>query len=539
MSQFSLPSRRVIGRILGTIAAVGALLTASIVGGAPAAQAATYPGGITSVTTQHTQLDWGQRFKLDFTWAVPNGAKGGDIFSLRLPAELAPAATTSFDLTDEGGNVVANAVWNGTEVVFTLDNFLNGKTKIGGKGYFFVDWVKLPDSADGGNIDLNFGVGIPPLTIEVGPEPGPWIPGPAPVEQDAWKYGWFTDKSEGHLQWGIGLPTRAQGYAGPIVITDVMGVGQKLDQASFEVKAQRFTGPTEDISVTEDVADARWDVTAASDGGFTLTLDTIGAAETRDGVAYSAEFITIYYVVETTAGTPEFTNVVTIKSPSEQLETGELGRVARAGSGGDGDATDPVPAISLKKWSVADGSIDAGDYNTEPKTVEPGAKEALKLTVTNVGDEVLSNVVVADNTLRGPAAINLSCDFSPLGGPSTGTNWDGPFVPGASFECVLELPGMSAGVAHANTATVSAVGAFSGIPVAAEDPWNAVTEPSEPTPVGKPPVDNPTEPVGSSAQGNAGLAVTGVATDGMLALAALLVAGGTAVLLRLNRRRAS
>ena len=46
----------------------------------------------------------------------------------------------------------------------------------------------------------------------------------------------------------------------------------------------------------------------------------------------------------------------------------------------------------------------------------------------------------------GPPLTGLSCDFSPLGGPATGTAWEGVFLPGDAFECTAVLSALAAGL---------------------------------------------------------------------------------------------
>jgi hypothetical protein len=137
----------------------------------------------------------------------------------------------------------------------------------------------------------------------------------------------------------------------------------------------------------------------------------------------------------------------------------------------------PVPAIDIEKWSTVDG-YPAGDYDTAPgKPLVSDAPEAITFTITNTGEEPLVDVVVGDTTQAGPVLTDISCDFSPLGGPATGTTWAGPFAVGATFDCTAMLPGMASNTQHSDTASVDAVGQTSGIPVDDEDQWHGNTPP--------------------------------------------------------------
>lgn len=136
-------------------------------------------------------------------------------------------------------------------------------------------------------------------------------------------------------------------------------------------------------------------------------------------------------------------------------------------------AAPTAPAISIEKWSTEDG-FPLGDFDDAPgKSVTAKTATAITMTVTNTGAEALRDVTVTDETLDGPAMTGLSCDFSPLGGPASGTEWAGPFEVGASFDCTGEVPGLDAGAAHADRASVTGVGVDSGSVVRDADDWHA------------------------------------------------------------------
>lgn len=138
------------------------------------------------------------------------------------------------------------------------------------------------------------------------------------------------------------------------------------------------------------------------------------------------------------------------------------------------------PEVDIEKWSTVDGPV-TGDHDEDPKTIEVGEEQQITFTVTNSGSEDLVNIKVSDETIAGNGRImGLTCDFSALGGPATGTVWAGPFKVGDAFECTGALTGLKAGQKHRDRATVVATGATSGIPVSDKDDWNAVTQPGLP-----------------------------------------------------------
>ncbi|MDR2895176.1 MAG: hypothetical protein LBV30_00755 [Propionibacteriaceae bacterium] len=182
-----------------------------------------------------------------------------------------------------------------------------------------------------------------------------------------------------------------------------------------------------------------------------------------------------------------------------------------------------TPRISVEKFDTLDkDDIKTGDYDdiNNPKVVKPGQKVPISFEVTNNGTEDLINVALSDTTINGTAGKveNISCDFSKLGGPSTGTSWAGPFTVGSKFSCSGTLTALKNGQRHSDLVTVSATGKASGLTVGAHDPWHGRT------------------PGANAATG--GQAVVSVSTGWVivyLAGAAVVIAG--AALLLLRRRR--
>jgi fimbrial isopeptide formation D2 family protein len=132
----------------------------------------------------------------------------------------------------------------------------------------------------------------------------------------------------------------------------------------------------------------------------------------------------------------------------------------------------PTPAITIVKKDAAGN--DADTAATAVDLTKSGGATGLVFTVTNSGTEDLVNVNVTDSVTAGSGTVSgLSCDFSSLGGPSTGTTWAGPFLVGAHFPCTAQLSGVTAGAAHTDVATVTAVGKTSGTPVSDDNPYHA------------------------------------------------------------------
>ncbi|MFK4790666.1 SdrD B-like domain-containing protein [Microbacterium sp. ZW T5_56] len=99
----------------------------------------------------------------------------------------------------------------------------------------------------------------------------------------------------------------------------------------------------------------------------------------------------------------------------------------------------------------ADTQADAVEY---PLTAGTSGPQPVSMIITNTGNVSLADVAVADLTLQGSALTGVSCDFSPLGGPATGTSWSGPFLAGDSFSCTGTLT-MGASEVHNDIASVT------------------------------------------------------------------------------------
>ena len=134
-----------------------------------------------------------------------------------------------------------------------------------------------------------------------------------------------------------------------------------------------------------------------------------------------------------------------------------------------------LPEIDIIKYDVVDGDdMITGDYNDTAKVMTAGRDAEIWMTIVNTGTDDLINVVVTDKTTEGSGTIQgLTCDFSALGGPETGTTWDGPFLPDDSFICKGTLPGLAAGQTHTDVATVTARGVSSEEDVSDSDPWKS------------------------------------------------------------------
>lgn len=195
----------------------------------------------------------------------------------------------------------------------------------------------------------------------------------------------------------------------------------------------------------------------------------------------------------------------------------------------------PQPDIEIVKKDAAGNDADTAD---DAATLPINGSTDLVFTITNTGNEPLVDVAVTDQVTAGSGTISrLSCDFSPLGGPATGTTWAGPFAVDASFTCTAQLTGVVPGELHTDVATVTGKGQYSGTPVDDDNPYNGKNQPPVP-PKTTPTNPQPAGPPKSTPTKSAPLAQTGVDAGGLGSLAIAMIAGGLLVIAGGRRRRA-
>ena len=186
------------------------------------------------------------------------------------------------------------------------------------------------------------------------------------------------------------------------------------------------------------------------------------------------------------------------------------------------DIVDPVPGIAIVKGD-ADGNA-ADDAGTA--AVLPDGTASLIYTITNTGDEPLTDLTVSDDVIANGTVTDLSCVFPDA---TIGTSWAGPLAADATFQCTAQLSGVAPGViAHEDIGSVTGTGAVSGVGATATNPYFATT-PVPPTGPGS----DPTSEAPST------LAKTGPGYDpnGLAGIGGVLLLVGLGVLVAGRRRR--
>jgi len=536
------PPRTIARLIAALIAALLAL--AGALTGATAARAADIPGAITAVTTDKTSYGYSERLTLGFTWAVPDGSRPGDTFSLALPDELAAASLARFSLNAPDGTPVATAAWSGKSVVFTLTDYVAAHDAVSGSGHLTVQWDHSTVTQTGGPVVLRFGSSV--TTVEIAPKPDPTPcttncgPAPTRTERGLWKgSSWADGAYEGtrdtadNINWTVELPGNPTGYAGPIDVVDRVGAGSVIDCATVRVTTRPSLAggtPAVQLSPYRYTLDCR-------DDGLHLVLDAIGASEFVD-LAYKGT------ITDQSAG--RYSNDVTVTMPGSTVT--RTATIKRMDAGGVGGGVQSV-SVGDRVWLDADrnGLQDAGEKGIAgvvlrltgpdgaPVTGVGGSAVGPVTTDAN-GNYAFTNLPVLPAGSHYTVAIDREASAAALAGLL-------PTVAGAGGDRAQDSSTWSASSADLTTNNASDLTLDFGFvrasdPVqphqptdpASSDPAAAVPAPSSPTPA-------PTAPT-AAATGTGTLAHTGADVAVPLTIGlALLGLGAAAAATRLRRRR--
>lgn len=466
-SVHKLDRKRRAARSAAALVGVVGVLLGAVIGAAPA-QAAVIGGVITNVTVTPTNPAWGGQIRTNIDFCVPDGTQAGDTFSLTLSEHLT-ALPTGFPLKDAGGELVATAaIAPGPPAVATFTMTSYAATHINVCGRAFIE--------SSFSSSLTPGVTVPftSVTNDGATYTTPITPsgqGPTGDMNSSFKFGHLPSTGDqGHtnpndaVNWNIVTP---QGPLTSATITDNPPAGQNIDCTSVSLVIGARTATNVDALAPAPIITP----VVCSPDAISVTVGPIPA-----GQAVRLGFM-IDLDVPTGAGSHVFANtanVVSVRADGSIQTDSPASTIATSTGGGSGEGEVPTPSIDIEKYSTAEG-VAEGDFDQAPgKAVEIGAPVPVTMTITNRGQEALTDVRVQDATIDGPPMTGLSCVF-PDG--STGVTWAGPFAVGSTFHCTGTVPAMSAGGHHSNVATVTAAGVISSVAVEDEDPFH-VTPPS-------------------------------------------------------------
>ncbi|MEV7777631.1 Ig-like domain-containing protein [Kitasatospora sp. NPDC088351] len=465
--------RPVYRRAVVVLTAVAAML---IYGGQTPAFSASI-NAITGVTTTwpgspSAPLQNGTPVTSQITWCVPNGSHAGDTFSIAMPPELVNFPSGTQNVLDSTGAVIGTATISGNPAVitYTMGSYVETHTDVCGTTTASAQLSTGETGSQNLVYTTNAGVSFTtPVTI---------IPNPPRDPTQPQKYGIIyngTAFSATNIVWVIHTP--ASTTATTALITDTAQAGQAFNCAAFVpgLTLPYSTNPASTISqqnLNTTTNQLGGDVTYT--GTATLNSCTAAGLSVTVTVPANTSVGILIPVTVTDNALQQFSNTVVITMGNgSPTSTGTALDNPSWNNTGNGNS------ISVIKFSTADGPT-AGDYDTAPgKPVDPNTPIPVTITITNIGSTSLNNVTVTDTTSSGPALTGLTCDFSALGGPATGTTWAGPFLAGTTFNCTGTVPGMPPGTQETDTATVTATDT-SGAQVTGSDNFNASTPPAAP-----------------------------------------------------------
>ena len=189
------------------------------------ARADVITGAFTSISTTSSQVNQWDTVKLTCEWAVPDGSKPGDTFTLQLPDQLKWFGSKSFDLSAPDGSVVATAVADDSgKVLFTLTDYVGTHPDDVHGDCDFTTQYTAPTQSE--TVDLTFVVGgdtvrVPVTTV------GACTTDCGPDRTKAHKAMWWADGEQSVTQSRILAPKTTE-QSSTVVITDTPGAGIAL-----------------------------------------------------------------------------------------------------------------------------------------------------------------------------------------------------------------------------------------------------------------------------------------------------------------------
>ncbi len=227
-------------------------------------------------------------FRLYAEFVLPNGTvHAGDTTTITLPDKLKFNQTSSFFITDDNGNVVANAVINGgaKTVTLTYTDYVEGNSDVTGRFYFYVQIDR--DNVDGEEyipieVDVS-GTTVIGNTIHflgIGDPEGHYLS----------KAGWqVTSVSDRAIRYQLSVNTKGEAIQNVTITDKIATPGFTVLQDSIVIMKGTWVAVHGDwqLQNSTDVT-GQYDVTWNDDDSFTLKLGDIAAT---DGFAirYTAE----------------------------------------------------------------------------------------------------------------------------------------------------------------------------------------------------------------------------------------------------------
>ena len=448
------------------------LVAAATVGLTAADQAAgatSLQGVITGVDITPVTPDIGATLELDATFAVPSGttAQPGDYFSLALPKQMT-GPWHNFSVLDPATHEdVADVTLTfdattGREVAtFTFTSYVSTHQNVGGiaKIYSGFDPAQAPAGQPTPFVSTtNDGRDF---TTIITPKSGG---GYVINFNDAQKNGGTTSGDFGRTDphdamfWTVDTP---QGPFDKSTVVDAPPTdGQGNPIWTIDCATLTFvqgTGDQQGITFLDNPQPLSVDPSAIT---CTPTQLVVNYPAAPAGIIYQLTFKASLPQATGQSTLYTWTNTATVtttRSGVDQIDhpTGAISQNLLPTGVAQGDH------VSIVKYDARQGAANGVYPNAPGEQVDPTTATPIALSIQNTGSTALTGITVTDATASGPALDNLSCDFSPFGGPSSGTQWAGSLPSGQIFTCTGTIPAMgtsATGVQETDTATVSATG---------------------------------------------------------------------------------
>jgi LPXTG-motif cell wall-anchored protein len=517
--------RRTRRRLALVVTPLLAALALTVGIGAPA-QAAPIDSAITNVVVTPTNPKQGSQLTTRIDWSVPNNTKAGDTFTLTLSTHLdnLPAGFTLRD--PSSGDIVATATLSGTSpkvITFTMTSYASTHLNTRGSAYITSDF-NGGSTPSGVSTPFTFTTGDNrSFTTDVTPTGGPRdysMPS---------KYGSFARLDQGRENPTDFLIYRLDTPVGPFdsaLTTDTVPAGQTW---SFDCGTLTFVDETPNGSggVTPGAV-----VTPTTSSCDARALSVTWPAQITGHLYRARIAVSLGRTTGTDTPAQTFVNTAQVATTvgAATITASASASNTQASAGGTGIGTTLTPSVRIVKGDIRG---NAADTAAAAATLGTAGATGLVYTVTNTGTEPLTDLAVTDAVIANGAVQGLSCDFSKLGGPSSGTTWAGPLAVGAGFPCTAALTGVAPGSTHHDVGTVTARGATSRTAVTASNAYFARVAAIAVVPAAQ----TPASPV--SAPAPTALAYTGSDATAPLIAGGAFLALGLGLVLAARRRRLS
>jgi len=172
-------------------------------------------------------------FRIYGDFSVPNNqVHAGDTTTITLPEGITFYTTENFEIKDDAGNVVANAVIdpNSKTIVLTYTNFVENNSDVSGSFYFYarVDTTVVKEKTT-----VNVDIDIDGKSVNAGKVE---YDGPGEKNDDPiLKYGWIEDGSPRTIGYYLAINYSKKKFENATVTDRIKYEGGQIDKSSFTI----------------------------------------------------------------------------------------------------------------------------------------------------------------------------------------------------------------------------------------------------------------------------------------------------------------